>query len=252
MLCYQADVVNYAPGGQNAVVPQYSESPLPGAPEGTFPLVEASANARRIGWYRPHCKVYLDTNLRNLGDWPDVTDFTAAKPYMKPEDKAKIKRLNANLTSKADVDRVTHFEQVQKHYGRVMKSRQPDGAKAENLKRVDAEKTRKSNWLKERCNYGINGMYGLGDSHFEYDTVINQMLYQMYLWGFRKKRPLQFSQLQLNQHVQDRTVPAEYLYDLIATLALDAHQRRVANAQIADGTNSPISRPPVMNNVVNQ
>lgn len=253
ILCFQADMVNYAPGGVNTAAnpPQYGTGNPPGAPPNTVAMLGPSMIERRQGWYRAHCKVYLDTNLQHLDAWADVTDFTMATPFMAAQKKAEIKRLTAHVANQADMDRLAQLQGELPRFGQVQKSRKFWKAKAINRQRVAGEVAHKKAYIKGRCDYGINGMGGLGDTHYEYDTVVNQMLYQMYLWGFRQTPAVVLSQLQLNQHIQNRTVPAAYLYQLIATLALDAHQRRMGNQQIANGAPAAIAAPAVVNNVGN-
>ena len=86
-------------------------------------------------------------------------------------------------------------------------------------------------------------MNGLGDTHNEYDTVVNQMLFQMHLWGFRADRVSPLTLTQQDQHVRDGTLPAMYLYDLIAQLAHEAHHRRMVAGGIVDGAAPTIMAP---------
>ena len=208
-------------------------------------MVADSQIARRRGWYRAHCKQHLDQNLMNLRAWADVTDFTAAVPFMTQAMKNETKRLTADPVDVAGMNRLQTLQQEATLYGLVMKSRKTFGAKNVNRQRMEAEKLRKRDYIKERVNYGINGMGGLGDTHFEYDTVVNQMLYQMYLWGFRPTTPHAFTVIELQQRIAAGTVPATYLYELIGTLAREAHDRRVNADEIVDGAPPVIDAPAV-------
>lgn len=245
VLCYQADMVNYAPGGVNLVVPVFGLGPPPGAPADTVAMVGDSQIARRQGWYRAHCKAHLDTNLMHLRAWADVTDFTPPIQFMDANMKAELKRLTAGVATLEEAARLQNLQADQNFYGLVMKSRKTFGAKAVNNQRLNAEKARKRAYIVERCNYGINGMGGLGDTHFEYDTVVNQMLYQMYLWGFRSVPAPVFTVVQLQQRIAAGTVPGEYLYHLVSTLAREAHLRRMAAAGIANGAPPVIDMPAI-------
>ncbi len=244
-LAYQADMINYAPGGTNIALEAFGGGAPPGAPADTVALLPASQIARRQGWYRAHCQQYLDENLRRISQWADVCDFTAPTPFMDARMKAETKRLTANPGDAAGMQRLAQLQADAPLYGYVMKSGKWRGADAINRTRLDDERQRKKDWIKERTNYGINGMGGLGDTHFEYDTVVNQMLYQMYLWGFRQTPAPVLAPAALQNHTNAGTVPAQFLYTLIAALATEAHQRRMAAGAIGRGAAAAINAPAV-------
>jgi hypothetical protein len=67
--------------------------------------------------------------------------------------------------------------------------------------------------------------------------------------GRARKTPApQFTALELTQHIQNRTVPGEYLYERIGTPANEAHGRRKAARGIAEGAAPPIVAPAVVIN----
>lgn len=249
ILCYAADTINYAPGIAINIPLAFGNAPPPGAPRDTLGLTEQCQNNRRNAWKRNHAKLFLDTNLGNLRAWAEVTDFTVPDPFMSATDKATIKQTTKAM-NKGNADAMKRYGQLNieaQLRGQVQKSGKWRGADAINAQRLLDEKNRKKAFVLERINYGLNGMSGLGDTHNEYDTVVNQMLLQMYLWGFRVAPALPALTLdQKAQHVQNNSLPAGYLYDMVSRLAEEAHLRRMAAQGIREGAAPTVTAPVVV------
>ncbi len=245
ILCYQAETVNYAPGGINGVAEAFMPGGPPGAPTGTVCLTTQSQTDRRNAWKRPHCKVFLDTNLNNLKVWAEAADYSVPDPFMSVKEKKEMKDQTKamNKGNMQAMTKVGELELQAKLLGQVQKSNKWKGSKGINDDRIEAEKTRKSNWIVERITYGMNGMSGMGDTHNEYDTVVNQMMFQMFKWGFRLSRDRLLTQGELAQHFKDKSIPADYLYDRISKLAEEAHLRRMNAGGIIGGKAPTIMAP---------
>lgn len=243
IMVYDAETINYLPGGNNAVQPQFSNGALPGAPADTRFLTNSEAVRR--AWERDHCKTFLDTNLQNLQAWANITDYSSPDPFMTAQEKQEFKQTTATMNA-GDQTAFVRFNELDagnKLRGVVQKSRKWWGADRINAQRIQAEKKRKKDWIDERITYGLNGMSGLGNTHNEYDTVVNQMFYQMHMWGFRAYGLVPLTLLQIAAHARAKSLPAGYLYDQIGRLAEEAHLRRVAASAIRRGANPVITTP---------
>jgi hypothetical protein len=125
---------------------------------------------------------------------------------MSVDEKKRLKELKGN----GDI-RLLDFLEDMNERGLVVKSNKFLKASEINKTQINMELTRRKNWIKDRINYGLNGMSGLGDVHFEYDTVVNQMLTQMHLWGYDSRYEL---------------------FRAIDQVALEAYERRVSALEI--------------------
>jgi hypothetical protein len=228
LLSYKAEMINYAPGGVNVVQVQVGHTPPPGCAEDLRGLTEDCQKARRAGWKRKQCGALLTLNLRRLEAWAKLCNFTTLTPFESAAAKAQHKDLTKKMSG-GDMQAwtaLTLLQTAQKDAGKVIQSRKYFGGKAINKTRLDEESARKRAYILDRCAYGLVGQGGQGDPHFEYDTVVNQMLYQMYLWGFREAHATILSDQQLRTHAMASTVPATHLYSLIAAMADEARLRR--------------------------
>ena len=203
--CYKSETVNYAPSGPNMAVTTFGKGAMPGAPAHTVSLVAESIIARRKAWYRQDYKRILEGNLTRLKAIADVEDYEETEnKYMSREQKRQLKAAPASVEQMNEQQTLAHEMQYQ---GRVQKTLRTWKAATANEARLQTEAARKKSWILERINYGKNGMGGLGDVHFEYDTVVNQMLVQMHAWGFDAESDL---------------------FSAVATLAQEAHERRMS------------------------
>lgn len=215
--CYRSDMVNYYCPDNSLIPLEFGSSPIPGAPANTVSLLEMSLNNRRRARYRTNCKTVLEGNLHRLREIAQVADYSETpNTFMSPEQK---KILKAPIRTQEELDRHTSVSSMMAAVGLVQKSRKFIGSARINAERLDGEQERKKTWILERINYGLNGMGGLGDVHFEYDTVVNQMLVQMHLWGYKESHDL---------------------FRAIANLAEEAHERRIS----ASTSTPPVIRDP--------
>lgn len=245
---YQSDFINYMPpntGGRPAL-DLTTAGAIPGAPADT----QACKNEtlRRQAVYNAGNKTFLELCLRNLEAWVNVAKLSTPNPFMSKQDAKKLAEAQKQSTKKGatldDFNKLVKIQGDNSFFGRLV----PEKKKSLQETKIAAEEQRKKDYLKERIAYGLNGMSGLGDVHFEYDTVVNQMLFQMYMWGFRPQSRWKPSLLVLAEEVRSSTVPGFQVYALIEDLAKEAYDRRTAAAQIANGAAPPITAPVVMIN----
>lgn len=205
--CYKSETVNYAPTGTNSKPLIFGQGAMPGAPVNTVSLKAESIIARRKAWYRSDYQSVLEGNLARLKLIAEGADYADNDhDYMTRQQKRDLKATPTSVEQMNSQQKLAHEMQYQ---GRVAKTLRTWKAATENTRRLTTEAERKKRWILERINYGKNGMGGLGDVHFEYDTVVNQMLVQMYGWGFAADHDL---------------------FTAVATLAEETHQRRVSAA----------------------
>jgi hypothetical protein len=232
VLCYQADTVNYAPRKEIDVPEEFMSGAPSGAPPNTVSLTPDCQVKRRKAWEVPKNKTLLDTNLNNLRAWVEVTDFSSDDPFMSAQNKKAIKTATKQM-NKGNMEAMKKSWQLNKDAefrGQVQQSKTWRGSGDINKGRLDTEKQRKKDFILDRINYGLNGMSGIGNTHNEYDTVVNQMLFQMHAWGFRKEVHPTLTMIELAELTKTATVPVDFLYDQISRLAHDAYKRRKAAA----------------------
>lgn len=204
--CYKSETVNYAPSGPNTAVMTFGKGAMPGAPAHTVSLVAESIMARRKAWYRQDYKLILEGNLTRLKAIAEVEDYEDTEnKFMTREQKRQLKATPTSIEQMNDQQSLAHEMQYQ---GRVAKTLRTWKPGTENTRRLQTEAERKKRWILERINYGKNGMGGLGDVHFEYDTVVNQMLVQMHAWGFDDDSDLFVAASALAQETHERRMSA--------------------------------------------
>mgnify|MGYP000197501545 CR=1 FL=1 len=204
--CYKSETVNYAPSGPNAAVMTFGQGAMPGAPAHTVSLVAESIIARRKAWYRQDYKLILEGNLTRLKAIAEVEDYEDTEnKFMSREQKRQLKAAPTSVEQMDEQQSLAHEMQYQ---GRVAKTLRTWKPGTENTRRLQTEAERKKRWILERINYGKNGMGGLGDVHFEYDTVVNQMLVQMHAWGFDDDSDLFVAVSALAQETHERRMSA--------------------------------------------
>lgn len=261
VFCYQKESINYAPGGANAVVPAYANVPNGSAPNfgaavrppglGTM----SNATEYRAGWHRDRYADLYRKNLKNLESWVPLVDFTPPDPFMSPAMKREMKELDKKAdkakakgrqTLPQDDARFSELYYEQMKTGVVQKSRKTFGAKAINAQRTRDERERKRQIINERIAYGLLNL------HNEYDTVVNQMLYLMHLWGFKWTVADQLDLQEVHNHCTNKTVPGSHLFKLIDTLAREAYNRRLAAdpQSVLDGAAPEVQAPTVLINPV--
>ncbi|ELR67250.1 hypothetical protein C942_02759 [Photobacterium marinum] len=201
--CYRSDLVNYYCPDNNPIALEFGKGSVPGAPIDTVSLIDTSLNNRRRARYRTNCKTTLEGNLNWLARVAESVDYSETNhKFMSAENKRLLKM---PMQTEEDMKRHCSLNAMMMASGFVQKSRKFMKANRINADRLGQEQGRKKSWIKERINYGMNGMGGLGDVHFEYDTVVNQMLLQMHLWGYEESHEL---------------------FAAIGKLAQEAHERR--------------------------
>jgi hypothetical protein len=238
---FKSDLINYSPKKANTVAYTFTNNSIPHTPNDTRACTNEPA--RRAGWHDLESGKFLTLNLNNLEAWADVTDFSAPLPWL---DAMKVKEMSAlEKTIKkgrgtiADMNKLQSMQADNQSFGVLVSPKK----KKDRAAALQAEADRKRAYIKERINYGRIGMSGMGDVHFEYDTVVNQMLCQMFMWGFRPSAPLAPSLPVLAAQVQSSAVPAGYFYGQLAIMARDAYARRRAALQIAAGTAPVVTAP---------
>ncbi|WP_261845177.1 hypothetical protein [Aliamphritea ceti] len=203
--CYKSEAVNYAQSRPNTAAMTFGMGAMPGAPAHTVSLVAESIIARRTAWYRQDYKLVLEGNLTRLKAIAETEDYEETEnKFMTRVQKQQLK---AAPTSVEQMNEQQTLAQEMQYQGRVQKTLRTWKPATENQLRLRTEAERKKSWILERINYGKNGMGGLGDVHFEYDTVVNQMLVQMHAWGFDAESDL---------------------FTAVSTLAQETHERRMS------------------------
>jgi hypothetical protein len=239
---YQKDLINYDPGHANAVPYAFTNAAIPNTPADTRACMNEVE--RRRGWYTAESSDFLTKNLNNLDAWADVTDFKAPLPWLDAQKAKQMALLEKNIAkgrgTVADMNRLQSMQSDNAAYGVLIAPKK----KSQQALALETEANRKRDYIKERIAYGKNGQGGMGDVSYEYDTVVNQMLYQMFMWGFRPPARINPPLAMLAGLIEERKVPAQYLYGLIEDLAQDAYTRRAAAAQIAAGA-APTVRAPL-------
>lgn len=204
---YQCDLINYYCGTTNTVPLEYGSTKIDGSYDNTVSALGVSLISRRKAWYRSDCERTLQGNLQGLMRVAESGNYVQSpEPYMSVDEKKRLKELKGN----GDI-RLLDFLEDMNERGLVVKSNKFLKASEINKTQIYMELTRRKNWIKDRINYGLNGMSGLGDVHFEYDTVVNQMLTQMHLWGYDSRYEL---------------------FRAIDQVALEAYERRVSALEI--------------------
>jgi hypothetical protein len=219
IVSYKAEATNYLSGHGNRLALQLRDHApaIAGVPDDA--RMASNAEQRMIGWIDQDAAVFLDTNLVNLAQWVDVTNHRAAAAWL---DKAFVKQLDGlEKKKKKSVDeqkKLDALRQKIEQRGLLV----PKSGKSEKDRQLVAEADRRKAFLHDRIVYGRQMI------HVEYDTVVNQMLMQMFLWGLRPLEDPVYERWQLLERVRDRSIPAQYLYNLVLTLAAEAYRRRTS------------------------
>lgn len=239
IISYKAEATNYASGHANAVALALRDRApaIAGVPDDA--RMSSNAEQRMIGWIDHDAAAFLELNLVNLAQWVDVTNFRAPTSWL---DKVYVNQLESLQKKKRrtvdDQRRLDALQQKIEQRGLLIPR---SSRKAERDRQVAQEAARRAAFMHDRI------MYGRQMISVEYDTVVNQMLMQMFLWGLRPQEDPVFERWQLVQRVRERTVPAQHLYALVRSLAHEAHWRRAA-ARIGrtDWARIPVGRAPAV------
>jgi len=185
---YDSDLLNYYCPTPCIIAPEFGSGPIVGAPVNTVSLTESNQGNRRRALYNNHNKTILESNLISLKNIVNKADFSNTDNiFMSPENKHLLK---APLTTPLDMEKYSSTFNAMQSKGLIQASNKFMKKKSINKINLVAEQLRKKTWVEERINYAFCGMGGLGDVHFEYDTVINQILLQVYLWGYHDDHEL--------------------------------------------------------------
>jgi len=208
--CYRADMINYYSG--NIAIPLefgplsdrtgIGSSRFIGLPENVMPPLTGTLDARQRARINPAYNRVLAANLRALKQIATKEHYYKSSHQFKSDEQIKA---IADTLAESTVDSAPYFllvTELQLDAGLIDRS----ANNKENKINLNAEITRRRNWVIERINYGLGSMVGNVDT--EYDTIINQTLLQLHQWGLS-------------------TTPNE-LVTAFGKLAREAHERRMS------------------------